>query len=194
MTKKYTSVAEMAKALIDDEGFNNDLARHLARRQLVTKLTALRAARGLTQAEMAAKLGCTQGKVSKLEASEDTALNFGDVIGYMEALDVRLEMTFFRKERTIADRIKHHAFCIKGLTDQLARLAIGDAGIARAVASFFSETAFNLINMLQGSATMLGLPDEDAPNLVVETCGIEDGEMKPTPRGRRERRKALADS
>src|SRR4029077_17072065 len=120
--KHYTNVVAMMRGLAEDRAFADDLSAHLARRRLVTQLVALRAAKGLTQEQIAAKLGCTQGRVSKVEACSDGELNIGTLVGYADALGFKIELTFVGEDATILDRVNHHAFCIERLTDRLAQV------------------------------------------------------------------------
>lgn len=175
--KKLTNVMDLATKLEEEKEFARDLAYHLDNRTLVHKLIAMRAARGLTQEEVAAKMGCTQGRISKLETSDDLDLTFASIVHYAHAIGLRLEITLTGEETTAVDRVKHHAFCIKRLTDQLARLAFADETIARGVSRFFDEAAINLLRMLQDSADKRPHhPEQRGPLLVVDMCGVDESE------------------
>lgn len=84
--KRYTSVAAMVRATVDDPGFADEFEQRSADRRLVRALAALRASQQLTQAEIALRMGCTQAKVSKLESSDDADLSVGDVLAYARAV------------------------------------------------------------------------------------------------------------
>ena len=110
-----------------------------------------------------------------METSSDADLNFGTLVSYADALSLRIEITFVAKDATAVDRVKHHAFTIKRLTDHLAHLCLSDETIAKGVSRFFCEAAFNLLHMLQDSAKKLPLPPEEAfPPMVIETCGVDE--------------------
>lgn len=175
--KKFASVVEMARGLGETPAFADELAKHLAQRQIIQELLAQRAAKGLSQKEIAEKLGCTQSRISKLESSSDVELSIGDLMKYADALGLRVGITLFKKDATSVDQVKHHAFCIKRLTDHLAHLAFTDATIAEGVVRFFNEAAFNLLDMLQNSAKKLPqLPEVAFPSLTIETCGVDDSD------------------
>jgi transcriptional regulator with XRE-family HTH domain len=178
--KKIRNVLELAKTVGKGEAFASEVEDHLAKRILVHKLAALRAARGLSQQDVASRMGCSQGQVSKMEASEDLDLNFGAAVKFAQAIGVRLELTLMTAEATPVDQVKHHAFRIKRLADYLAALAVTDRTIADGVARFFDETAFNLLHILQESAKQL--PDTSGhplPLTVVDACGIDEREGLP---------------
>lgn len=64
--QQYSSVSEMVRKTTEDAGFADDFDRRLGSRQLVKTLATLRTIAGLTQEQLAEKLGCTQSKVSRL--------------------------------------------------------------------------------------------------------------------------------
>ncbi len=53
-------------------------------RTLATMLTRLRIEAGLTQADMARLMGCTQSRISKLETCENDKLTLWDIIQYSQ--------------------------------------------------------------------------------------------------------------
>lgn len=176
MTKKrYSGVVEMMNDLTDDRTFADELSDHLAQREVVTELVALRAARGLTQEDIATRIGCSQGRISKLESSTHAALNLATLVEYADAVGFRVEMTLAGKGVTLVDRLRHHASCIKKLTDQLARLGSKDERIADGVAGFLSEAADNLVRLVQSSAKLL-LPscEESPPPIAIDVFGLDD--------------------
>lgn len=92
-TNHYHSVADLVRDLSEDRAFTEEFGERLSRRQLIKVLTVLRSRAGLSQQELAQKLGCTQSKVSKLEGSDDTDVRLGDVVDY--AVAVGYEMRVF---------------------------------------------------------------------------------------------------
>src|SRR5438876_11882750 len=105
--KRYANVVEMMGDLAEDRAFAKELEDHLAQRRLVTGLIALRGARGLTQEEVAEKVGISQGRLSKIEASTDGDLNLATLVKYADAIDLRVEVTLVSKQGTLVDRVKH---------------------------------------------------------------------------------------
>ena len=186
--KRYADVAEMMGDLTEDPAFADDLRTHLARRALITELCAQRAARGLTQKDVADKLGCTQGRISRVESLADGELSMAILVKYADAIGLRVEITLMSKGTTLASQVKHHAFCIKRLTDRLAKLGSKDERIADGVGDFLKEAAYNLVRLIQSSAKLLPpQPDEASPALTIETCDDDDcddeGQHEPRPTG-----------
>jgi len=192
--KRYTDVVEMVGDLTGDIAFTDDLRTHLSQRVLVTELCALRVARGLTQADIAEKLGCTQGRISRVESSTDGELDMTTIVGYADAIGLRVEIVLMNKGVTLVDRVKHHAFSIKRLTDRLAQLGTKDERIADGVGDFLKEAAFNLVALIKSSAKHLPRQPDPSPALSVETFESDDcdvGEKDESASTRRKHRKAL---
>ena len=174
MKKQFNSVAEMVAEMSDNKEMAADFEKTIAAKALVKKLFTLRQVKGLSQQELAAKLGWSQSRVSKLEGSDDCDLRFGDVIAYISGLGLELGVVLAPREASAVARVKHHAFAIKRITDQLAEMAVSDEAIAKGVAGFFGEAAFNLIGILQESSKKLPLSPAESPfRITIEVVGEE---------------------
>src|SRR5271157_2696196 len=92
MGKTYSSVTELVRETAQDKQFAESLEARIKGRQIVKDLAIRRALRGLSQKDIAAKLSCSQGRVSKLEASPDVELRMGDLAAYANALGFRLHI------------------------------------------------------------------------------------------------------
>src|SRR3989304_3200241 len=147
-SKKYKSVVEMVRACSDDQEFVDGFERHSADRRLAGSLFAVRAAKGLSQKDIAERLWGTQSRISKLENSDDSSFRLGDLAAYVKALGLHFRLVLSKRDETIVEQVKYHAICIKKLLDQLARLAQDDKRIAGGVSAFFGESFFNMIRML----------------------------------------------
>jgi transcriptional regulator with XRE-family HTH domain len=97
MKRGYRSVREMVRSLSDDPGFQEEVERTIEERALGRMLGVLRNAAGLTQAEMADKMQCTQGRISKLEMAAQRSIRIGDLLDYARALDLNFCISFERK-------------------------------------------------------------------------------------------------
>ena len=96
---RHSSVLEMARSLSEDESFLTAFEERLQRRQLVKALAVLRAKQGITQAEVAKSLHCTQAKVSKLESGDDADARFGDLLAYAEAVGYQMRISLVPKKQ-----------------------------------------------------------------------------------------------
>lgn len=162
-----SSVSEMIRSVSDDSTFVDEFQQHIANRRIVHFLFGLRSARGMSQRQIAEKLGCSQSRISKLENSEDGDVRLGDLDQYAEALGLDVTLVLAKQRRTPVDEVKYHAFCIKRLLDHLCSLAKDDDAIAKAVAQFHGEAFFNLVRILQESAGKLP-PGPDGKSRYIE--------------------------
>ncbi len=172
--KRYNKVSQMARGISEDKAVADAIEKRIAERQIVKHLMSKRAALGLSQADIAAKMNCSQSRISKLENGLDDDIRLGDFHAYISALDRDMQIHLLKKDSTIADQVKHHFFAMKALMEKLAGLATADSAIAKGVAAFFGEAAFNLIKMLIDSVQQL--PDHVQENLPFKMV-VEDEDL-----------------
>jgi transcriptional regulator with XRE-family HTH domain len=176
----FSSVADLAKvAFHDDLALVEELESELSARQVVRALFAMRSARGVSQAEIASQLSCSQSRVSKIENGVDADLSVGELEAYAKALDCDVVLTFQKRHSTAVDRVKQHAFAIKRELDTMAKLAGNDSTLQKGVASFFGEAFFNIVRLISESAKSLPELGDDSPHVRVsmepsETEMIDD--------------------
>jgi predicted XRE-type DNA-binding protein len=144
MEKQYKSVVEMVNDVSDDTEFNKSVEKEINTKQIAKTLFAMRCKAGLNQAEIAKKMECTQGKVSKMENALDTDISVGDLVKYCSAMNMQLEVNFFDRRLTMADKVKHFYFQLKALLDKIIETAKGDEVMERGVARFASEVFVNI--------------------------------------------------
>ena len=172
MSKKtYNSVVEMVREITDDPQVATRLDDRIRRSKVVTKLMAIRASKGLTQAEMAKRIGCSQGRISKFEASEDNDVRLGDFRDYLQALGLDLRLLISPHEWTAADQVKFHAVQIRDCLGRLVDLAKHDKQIQKGVQKFHVEALFSLVKLIAESA-------QNLPKLAVESPGFLDAEIE----------------
>lgn len=152
--KTYGSVSDMVRDVADDPAFADDFDKHVAERQLVSRLFALRCAKGLSQKDVAVKMGCTQGRISKLEASRDEDLKLGDIRAYAQALGLTTVLGL-EGGPTAAARVKFHHACVRKEVHALAKLAVTNDSVAEAIAKFFDAAAFNFLTTLEEATKQL---------------------------------------
>lgn len=148
MANAHKSVSEMLKGVGVDQKTRGEFEKELQDRQLVKILFALRNKAGVSQAEMAKKIGCSQSKISKIESSRDAELSFKDLLSYAEAIDHNIELQILPAKLKRVDRIKYHAFMIKRLFEEISEIAKGDADITRKAVDFHGETLVNMALMI----------------------------------------------
>jgi transcriptional regulator with XRE-family HTH domain len=183
LASRSSSVEAMVRATSDDKSFADEFEQRMARRRIINLLISLRGAKGLTQKDIAARLNCTQSRVSKIENSSDEEIDFGDLRKYASALGLTTQVVLMSRGTKTVDRVKFHAMQIKKLVHKLAGLAQSDPAIAMGVSDFFGEAAYNLLKILQEAADKL--PDESLSTrdtgTEVEICGPAEVTALPPP-------------
>ena len=96
--QKYTSIEEMLRGISEDKQFADDFDRHVGKRRLVKHLFALRSVEGLSQKDIAERIGCSQSRISKLENGTDDDLRLADLAAHLGALDLDLCLVFGQKD------------------------------------------------------------------------------------------------
>jgi transcriptional regulator with XRE-family HTH domain len=168
---RYTSVSEMLAEHAPDEKFREEFDEHAGRRRIIKRMMALRALKGMSQQDVAKEMGYSQSRISKLENGFDDDIRIGDLRSYVSSLGFRLGFVFVDRDFTAVEEIKQHAFRIKELLDRLAHLAGGDEKMAQAVSGFFGEAFFNVVRMIQESASKLPRrPADDRPYLQIHVA------------------------
>ncbi len=146
---RYTSVGDAAAYLAGDEKVKQQVDEEICCSQLVNTLLQLRIEKGISQKELAKRIGCDPSKISRLEAGNDLQLKMGDVRQYLSALDVTMNMVFEDTSLPVAEQIKQHVFLIHEKLDQLVKLAKqvdGDEVIINKIHVFCSEVLLNFLS------------------------------------------------
>jgi transcriptional regulator with XRE-family HTH domain len=151
--KRYDGVSQMVREM-EEKDFAEAFDKRLEERDMMKRLLLCRIRNGMSQEEVADKMGCSQSKVSKLEASKDGDLQVGDLVKYAVAIGLHPQFAFFSEVGT-ASMVKHHFFETKALLEQLVKMAQGDPVIGKGVAGFFTEAFVNYLDMLAKSAKSL---------------------------------------
>lgn len=135
-TRNYKSVKKMLSTLLpDDKELPEDVRVAYDKELISNHLFIMRSKAGISQAEMAKRLGVTQGAVSKMENRAD-ALSFHDVIRYSHALGYSVEMAFIRGGRSV-DFLASYFGRITRMMDELRDLAGDDPDITKGIMSVF---------------------------------------------------------
>ena len=95
MSKKTKSseAASLAALLASDPAVEAKVEREIQLSTVVSHLLALRVGKGLTQDQVAERMGCDASKISRLESGTDEGLKWMDIVGYSSAVgtDIRLD-------------------------------------------------------------------------------------------------------
>ena len=146
---RFTSVSDAAAFLAGDKNVKQQVDEEICFSQLVNHLLQLRIEKGISQKELANRIGCDPSKISRLEAGNDLQLKMGDVMQYLSALNVKMNMVFEDSSLPVAEQIKQHVFLIHEKLEQLVKLAKqvdGDEIIINKIHVFCSEVLFNFLS------------------------------------------------
>jgi transcriptional regulator with XRE-family HTH domain len=145
--RRYTSVTDLLKGedvsreVVDKF---NDLASET---KITRRLAEMRLLAGLSQEQMAERLGCTQSAVSKLESGRDEDLTIAVIRDYAKETGDRVGL-LFGKPLNHVEAIKAHAFGIRERLTKLASLAHEDEDLEKEIQAFFGEAFFNILSIL----------------------------------------------
>jgi transcriptional regulator with XRE-family HTH domain len=178
--KRYSKVSDMVEATASPD-FAEAFKKQVAERQLIQKLQLLRVHCGLSQADVADRLKCTQSKISKLESGKDNDLSIGDLLGYANATGYGIQIVFIKEDEKLVDEVKYHFFETKKLMERLVELADVDEDIAKGIAGFFGEACLNFVTMLLEKVKKL--PPQARDHIPLVKLVSEIGESKPVGAG-----------
>jgi transcriptional regulator with XRE-family HTH domain len=177
MAKEYTSVSEMLADSSADDSLKQDTADRIASRQVIKRLLALRVARGVSQSDVAKKMGCTQSRISKLENGIDDDIRLGDLHKYLDALDHDMSLFVCKKDWQSFQQIKFCAVTIRRCLGRLVDLAGDDPEIEHGVSKAHVETLVNLVKFVVDSAKDLPSFPSMIPG-IIEANGTDDSDLE----------------
>lgn len=176
MTKQYGSLLEM---LSDSEhpevqSFKGRLEEKFPKYSLSRALSILRNQNGLTQEQLAEKMGVSTDIVESIEHCEDEQFYLRDLKMYISAMGYRVRVDI-HSGNTVA-LVKHHALEISKLLKKLAEVCKGDLEMEKGLASFLDEALVNLIHIVDDAGSALG-KEVQIPGEVLEVfSGIPENE------------------
>ena len=157
---EYASVQEMLDALAG-EPFASEFAEWKEKTQLSKTLFILRIKSGLTEREVADRLGWTEDDVMKFEVEESGKINFNDFMLYLGAIGLKTNISFVREDTSIVDMVKCHVFETHKLLNQLVEMAGEDEKIAQEVSSFLVDEYLPVVSELCAKTVSLFSRPED---------------------------------
>jgi transcriptional regulator with XRE-family HTH domain len=156
---RYKSVTSM----LQQDGANDDMIRDvtaLFRESRITRqLVALRTAAGLTQDQLAEKMGCSQGCISKKESGLDSELDIETLRAYSLHTGKHICINI-GKPMNHVERIKMHAFGIRDSMRDLAKLAHKDEQLEQSIQAFFGEAMLNIVSLLAECQNEMPHPED----------------------------------
>lgn len=117
-------------------------------RGMISFLMTERVRRGVTQSEIAKKMGVSVSKVSRMEDSRDADIKLGEISEYASALGLTMSSMFDDSKIDAAARVKMFVLRIASdlehLTD-LAKKSRGDRDLCKGIAEFRGEVLLNFL-------------------------------------------------
>jgi len=165
--KTYPDVKSMIRDLTDDTELIDAVNDAMDRQAIVRQLLAMRAARGLSQSDIAETMDCSQSRVSKMESSADDDLRYGDMREYARAVGCELKSGVRPKQLTPADEVKALAFAVNDRLSRMADLSQCDEKIAEGVTQFFIEAFLNFSIIIGRAASTLPQKPDGSPRIEV---------------------------
>jgi len=173
--RKYDSV----EALMQGEGVSEEVQKQFAEIEHETKLVhcleKLRHAVGLTQEELAKRMGVTQSAISKLESGRDEDLTIGTVRAYAKATEERIGLSF-GKPMNHVESIRGHALAMRRHLLALSKSANNYEEMEKNIQAFFGEAFFNILLIL--SECQGEMPNPDAVEVRIQLLNGNPGEKK----------------
>jgi transcriptional regulator with XRE-family HTH domain len=170
--KTYENMADLVRDASGDKATGDELAKGLHERAIVHFLFGMRSAKGVSQVEMAKRLGCSQSRISKLENGLDDELTIGDFRHYIRSLDHDVMFVIRKQPWTLVEQIKYHASTIHNCLKKMVSLAQRDPAIVNGVSHFHVEAFYNLSKIVVESASRIPQTAECAPQII--EAGEED--------------------
>lgn len=146
--RKYASVA----ALLQGEGASKEVQARVAELEKETRITrqlaCMRSAAGITQAQMADRIGCTQSCISKWESESDEDLTIKVISDYCRITNQRVGI-LVGKPMGHVEAVKAYAWGLRDRLKALAAIARGDDQMEKGIQAFFGEAFFNLLDIFE---------------------------------------------
>ena len=161
--KRYRGTSEMLEDS-DTPQEIIDSVKEVESQVAVPLLAGMRVAKGLTQKELAQAIGCSQGRISKLETGRDEDLRLQDFLDYTRATEQSVWVTF--GPPTLAEHIKLHIHALRGLLEELVSLAGEDRAINEGINRFLDDLLVETGRLVESSKE--ALPKADVPKKKTE--------------------------
>jgi transcriptional regulator with XRE-family HTH domain len=176
---KPVSAADFLEEMFETADEKKALSDFIKQRNIISKLAAIRASKGVTQGEIAKQLKCGQSAVSKLESGVDADLSLAHIHAYAKATGSEVTILMSERGKTLAAQIKMHALSIRHAFLKLVELAHKDDTIAKGVAELHMQAFENINRMLSETASKLPACAENGqPYLSITSSEEVDEEVE----------------
>jgi transcriptional regulator with XRE-family HTH domain len=156
-TGKPFDMAEFAAELTDDTTMADAYRAHVRATRLIRDLITERVRQGITQRELAKRMGVSASTVCRFEDKQDVDLELGLLVQYANALGLHPAIVFNDAGQSDAASIKSCVFAIHGYLKRLTALARkhpDDAELCDGIAKFQAEVLINFLDKYRDSADL----------------------------------------
>lgn len=171
---KYHSAEQLLTSICTPEEAAN-VRRRIAESQMTQTLVNARLRSGMTQKQVAEKLGWTQGRVSKLENGNDFSLSFREVHLYLRAVGANVPMILGRyKKPNAAEKIRESMSTLQSELNKLIQIHDGNdcPELSKKLRDFFIQTSQGLSEICV-SIAMQNRDEKQTPPLEDTTSSTE---------------------
>jgi transcriptional regulator with XRE-family HTH domain len=179
MSTKFKSTADAAAHLAGEPEVAKRVKSEIRRNELVSTLLQMRIDKGLTQEQIAERMGVNPSTVSRIESGNDRQLKWTDIVGYVAALKIQMGILFDDETLPAATRIKQ---CVFKIDEELKFLAEhakqqGDEpAIVQGIDRFYRDVLFNFAirfaenrNQLDSVMKVIKFPSPQKPKAEEKT-------------------------
>lgn len=132
----------------DNPSLERAVQDKLNRTRLVRCLIEMRASAGLSQAEVAKRMNCSQSRISKIEHGFDDDISINELDAYTKAVGFWFEISFSDVKKNAAGLIKYHILRANALLKRIIQLADNDKKILAGANDFSMEMLINFCRLL----------------------------------------------
>ena len=159
--RKYASVGAMMQAEGVSKVIQDKVRQLVSECHIATRLAQLRHQAGITQKEMADKLGVTQSAISQLEAGNDDSITLKQVKEYASLTGDKISM-FFGRPYSHTEAVQICGNALKYRLDKLAELANQNAEIQSEIKGFLGDVFCGLFNIIASCNDKLPIDENDS--------------------------------
>lgn len=110
-SKRYSRVIDLVRDLHKDSPeFVKEVEERIDAMDIGYSLASARSQNGVSESEMAERLGCDEAKIWAMEYARNESVKVGDMIDYAKALDTNFFLRVVGSDDTVVDEIEFYAF------------------------------------------------------------------------------------
>ena len=137
--------AARAAAFLGDDSIAEDIVTAQGETKTARSLARERVRQGLSQKEVASRMGVSQSKICRMEDSLDADLSFGDIESYAHALGLDVNLFYDAVNASPERRAANFANAIADMIDKLRSLLPEDSRYGDAIDRFSGGVLFPIV-------------------------------------------------